>query len=94
MVMVVPIVPNMVVVVPRVLVVVPSEHMSWLDIPMVVVVVTIPNNWKVWCMNSLRIYRGCVVGRGSLHRRGGSSSSSCKEGEKESKDLHGWESSQ
>ena len=85
MVVVVPIVPN-------ILVVVPSVHMSWLDIPMVVV--TIPNNWKVWCMNSLRIYRGCVVGRGSLHRRGRSSSSSCKEGEKESKDLHGWESSQ
>ena len=45
MVVVVPIVPNILAVVPRVEVVVSSVHMSWLDIPMVVV--TIPNSWKV-----------------------------------------------
>ena len=87
MVVVVPIVPNILAVVPRVEVVVASVHMSWLDIPMVVV--TIPNSWKVWYMNSLRIYRWCVVGRGSLHRRGGSSScSSSQAGEDDSKELH------
>ena len=89
MVVVVAIVANILAVVARVEVVVASVDMSWLDIPMVVV--TIPNSWKVWCMNSLRIYRGCVVGRGSLHRRGRSRRGSCNNGEKESKDLHGWE---
>ena len=59
-----------------VLVVVPSEDMPRLDIPLVV---------EGWCITDLRIHRGCVVGRGSLHRSGRSCScSSSKAGEEES----------
>ena len=62
--------------------IVPSVHMARLDISLVVV---------VWCINDLlRVHRGCVVGRGSLHRRGGSTTCCSKAGEEESKDLHGW----
>ena len=81
----------MMMVVPLV-VVVSSVHMSRLDIPNMVVVMTIHSGWKVWCITDLRVHRGSVVGRGSLHRRGrGSSCSSSKAGDEESKELHaGW----
>ena len=76
-------------IVPVVLVVVPGEDMPWLDMSMVVLVV--PSWWEVVSITNLRIHRGCVVGRGSLHRSGrGSSCCSSKGGEEESKELHGW----
>ena len=80
----------MMMVVPLV-VVVPSVHMSRLDIPNMVVVMTIHIGWKVWCITDLRVHRGCVVGRGSLHRSGrGSGRDRNKAGEeKSSKELHG-----
>ena len=83
-------VPSEMVVVPSVETVVPRVHMSRTNIPMVVVVMAVPRNWKVWSITDLRVHRGCVVGRGSLHRRGGSSSCNCNAGEEESRDTHDW----
>ena len=80
-------VPTEIVVVPSVETVVPIVHMSSLNIPMVVVV-AVTGNWKVWSITDLRVDRGCVVGRGSLHRRGRSSSCNCNAGEEESSDTH------
>ena len=87
---VVSMVPTEIVVVPSVETVVPRVHMSRLNIPMVVVVVAVPGNWKVWSITDLRVHRGGIVGRSSLHRREGSSSCNCNAGEEESRDTHDW----